>query len=35
MTSLMLRTGIPISTWENEGPEVIETALRLLTSDRR
>jgi hypothetical protein len=31
MVSLMLRTGIPISTWEAEGPEVIETALDLLT----
>ena len=31
MTSLMLRTGIPISVWEQEGPEAIETALRLLT----
>lgn len=31
MTALMLRTGIPISVWEAEGPVVIETALDLLT----
>jgi hypothetical protein len=33
MVSLMLRTGIPVSTWEAEGPLVIETALALLTKD--
>jgi hypothetical protein len=26
----MIRTGIPISTWESEGDAVIETAYRLL-----
>lgn len=31
MVSLMLRTGIPIAVWEAEGPEVIETAIELLT----
>lgn len=31
MVSLMLRTGIPVSTWETEGPEVIETAIDILT----
>lgn len=31
MVSLMLRTGIPVSVWESEGPEVIETAIDLLT----
>lgn len=31
MVSLMLRTGIPVSAWEAEGPEVIETAIELLT----
>lgn len=31
MVSLMLRTGIPMSTWEAEGPEAIETAIELLT----
>lgn len=31
MVSLMLRTGIPVSTWEAEGPEIIATALELLT----
>ena len=31
MVSLALRTGIPVSMWEAEGSEVIETALRLLT----
>jgi hypothetical protein len=31
MVSLMLRTGIPISTWEAEGLEVIETAISILT----
>ena len=33
MVSLMLRTGIPISVWEDEGPEVIETAIALLTKE--
>jgi len=32
MVSLMLRTGIPISVWEEEGPQVVETALDLLNS---
>jgi hypothetical protein len=31
MVSLMVRTGIPVSVWEAEGPEVIETAIALLT----
>jgi hypothetical protein len=31
MVRLMLRTGIPVSVWEAEGPEVIETAIDLLT----
>lgn len=31
MVSLMLRTGIPVSTWEHEGDAVIATALELLT----
>lgn len=31
MVSLMVRTGIAVSVWEAEGPEVIETALDLLT----
>lgn len=31
MVTLMLRTGIPVSTWESEGSEVIETAIHLLT----
>jgi hypothetical protein len=30
MVALMIRTGIPLSTWESEGPQVIETALDLL-----
>lgn len=31
MVALMLRSGIPVSVWEAEGPEVIETAIELLT----
>jgi hypothetical protein len=31
MVALMLRTGIPVSTWEAEGPEVIETAISMLS----
>lgn len=34
MVQLMLRTGIPISVWENEGPEVIETAIDILTTTK-
>jgi hypothetical protein len=30
MVGLMIRTGIAVSTWEQEGPEVIETAIDLL-----
>lgn len=30
MVALMLRTGIPVSAWEAEGPEVIETAIAIL-----
>jgi hypothetical protein len=33
MVSLMLRTGIPVSVWESEGPAAIETALELLTRE--
>lgn len=32
MVSLMIRTGIPVSTWEAEGMQVIETAIDLLTN---
>lgn len=34
MVSLMIRTGIPVSVWEREGPEVTETALDILTERR-
>lgn len=34
MVSLMVRTGIPVSVWEQEGPEVIETAIQLLTKPK-
>lgn len=34
MVQLMLRTGIPISVWEAEGPEAIETAIDLLNSEK-
>jgi hypothetical protein len=34
MVALMVRTGIPISVWEAEGPEVIETAVQLLTEQK-
>lgn len=30
----MVRTGIPVSTWEAEGDAVIETAVQLLTQPR-
>jgi hypothetical protein len=35
MVSLMLRTGIPVSTWETEGPDVIFTAVDLLTGNQK
>lgn len=33
MVSLMLLTGIPVSVWESEAPEVTATALALLTEN--
>ena len=35
MVSLMLRTGIPVSVWEHEGAEVIETAIQMLTAKEK
>lgn len=34
MVQLMLRTGISIREWERLGPEVIETAIDLLTTTK-
>lgn len=34
MVALAIRSGIPVSVWEAEGPDVVETALDLLTSSR-
>ncbi len=34
MVALAIRTGIPVSVWEAEGPDVVETALDLLAGQR-
>lgn len=31
MVALSIRSGIPVSVWEQEDPAVVETALDLLT----
>lgn len=31
MVALAIRSGIPVSVWEREGPVVVETALDILT----
>ena len=31
MVALAIRSGIPVSVWEEEEPEVLETALDLIT----
>jgi hypothetical protein len=34
MVALMIRTGIPVSVWEAEGPDVVGTALDLLAQEK-
>lgn len=35
MVALAIRSGIPVSVWEAEGPVVVETALDILSTPRR
>lgn len=34
MVALAIRSGIPVSVWEQEDPVVVETALDILTERR-
>jgi hypothetical protein len=34
MVALAIRSGIPVSVWEQEEPVVVETALDILTSQK-